>query len=73
MYEKLNFFQQQYIFIYDCIRDILEKKRLREQQTNEENLYENPNVKEEDLYDNNDFIYENKAFGKDLLKSYCLY
>ena len=54
------FFQQQYIFIYDCIRDILNKKRLflREQEeANNENYYGN----EEDL--RNEKFYENTEFG----------
>ena len=52
--------EQQYIFIYDCIRDILKKKRLflREQEeADNENYYGN----EEDL--KNEKFYENTEFG----------
>ena len=52
--------EQQYIFIYDCIRDILKKKRLflrQQEEADNENYYGN----EEDL--KNEKFYENTEFG----------
>ena len=54
--------QQQYIFIHDCIKDILERKRQKELESENEGLYGN-----DSLYGNSgvqDNIYDNQAFGK---------
>jgi hypothetical protein len=71
MYEKLIFFQDQYIFIYDCLRDILKRKRLflreQEKEADKENYYGNEkDLKNEKCYENFKFetneevVYGNK-------------
>lgn len=49
------YFQQQYIFIHDCVKDLLEKKRKKEME--DENIYMN------NFNNMDENIYENKAFG----------
>ena len=54
--------KQQYIFIHDCIKDVIERKRQRELESENEGWYVNHNVYGNDAAQDN--IYDNQAFGK---------